>query len=110
MPPNQGLLAISFFEATACVVLLVLFALLKRDHRASYVRLWLIGWLTLTGSAIADLFYLSLPFHWLATLGLGLRSAASFAFLRTVLNFGKGVRKHFLAIWPLSAASILSLL
>ena len=110
MPPNQGLLAIAFFEATACVVLLVLFALLKRDHRASYFRLWLIGWLTLTGSAIADLFYLSLPFHWLATLSLGLRIAASFAFLSTVLNFGTGVRKHFLAIWPLSVASILTLL
>jgi len=110
VPTNQGLLAIAFFEATACVVLLVLFALLKRDHRASYFRLWLIGWLTLTGSAIADLFYLSLPFHWLATLGLGLRIAASFAFLSTVLNFGKGVRKHILAIWPLSVASILTLL
>ena len=99
MLPNQGLPAIAFFEATACVVLLVVFALLKRDHQASYFRLWLIGWLTLTGSAIAELFYLSLPFSWLATLSLAFRIASSFAFLSTVLNFRIGVRKRFLATW-----------
>jgi PAS domain S-box-containing protein len=106
---NQGLPAIAFFEATACVVLLVLFALLKRDHRASYFRLWLTGWLMLTGSAIADLFYLSLPLQWLSTLSLGFRIAASFAFLSTVLNFRIGAKKRFLAIWPLSVVSILAL-
>ena len=110
MLQNQGLLAIAFFEATACVVLLVIFALLKRDHRASYFRLWLIGWFTLTGSAITDLFYLNLPFHWLAILSIGFRIAASFAFLSTVMHFRVGVRKHFLAVWPLSVASILTLL
>jgi len=108
--PNQGLPAIAFFEATACVVLLILFALLKRDHRASYFRTWLIGWLTLTGSAIADLFYLNLPYHWLALLSIGLRIATSFAFLSTVLHFRVGVKKHILAVWPLSVAFTLTLL
>ncbi len=110
MPQNQGLPAIAFFEATACVVLLVLFALLKRDHRASYFRLWLTGWLMLTGSAIADLFNLSVPFEWLSTLSLAFRIAASFAFLSTVLNFRIGTKKRFLAIWPLSVVSILALI
>ncbi len=40
---NQGLLAITFFEATAFIVLLVLFFLFRRDHPASYFRLWLNG-------------------------------------------------------------------
>jgi len=110
VPQNQGLPAIAFFEATACVVLLVLFALLKRDHRASYFRLWLTGWLMLTGSAIADLFNLSVPFEWLSTLSLAFRIAASFAFLSTVLNFRIGTKKRFLAIWPLSVVSILALI
>lgn len=110
MLPNQGLPAIAFFEATACVVLLVLFALLKRDHRASYFRTWLIGWLTLTGSAIADLFYLNLPYHWLALLSIAFRIAASFAFLSTVLHFRVKAKKHILAIWPLSVAFTLTLL
>ena len=59
MLENQGLLAIAFFEATAYVVLLALFALLKRDHNSSYFHHWLTGWLALTGSAISKLFFLS---------------------------------------------------
>jgi PAS domain S-box-containing protein len=106
---NQGLPAIAFFEATACVVLLVLFALLKRDHRASYFRLWLTGWLALTGSAIAKLFFLTWSYHSLGTLILCLHVAAFFAFLSTVLNFGIGTKKQFLAIWPLSVACVVIL-
>jgi two-component system NtrC family sensor kinase len=107
---NQGLPAIAFFEATAYVVLLVLFALLKRDHLASYFRMWLAGWLALTGSAIAKLFFLSWPYHSLATLVLCLRVAAYFAFLSTVLNFKIGTKKQFLAVWPISIVSIVSLI
>jgi len=32
---NQGLLGIAFFEATASLILLVLFLLFRRDHRRS---------------------------------------------------------------------------
>ena len=46
---NQGPLAIAFFEVTALIVLLVLFLLLRRDHADSYLRLWLLGWVSLTG-------------------------------------------------------------
>lgn len=106
---NQGLLAIAFFEATAYVVLLVLFALLKRDHKSSYFRLWLAGWLSLTGSAIAKLFFLSWSYQPLNALTLGLNLVAHFAFLSTVLNFRIGARKRFLAIWPLSVVSVLTL-
>src|SRR5262252_4290539 len=108
--PNQGLPAIAFFEATAYVVLLVLFALLKRDHRASYFRLWLAGWFALTGSAIAKLFFFSWPYHALTTLMLCLQVAGYFAFLSTVLNFKIGTKKQFLAVWPISVVSIVSLI
>ncbi len=110
MLPNQGLPAIAFFEATAYVVLLVLFALLKRDHRALYFRMWLAGWLALTGSAIAKLFFLSWPYQFLGTLLLCLRVAGYFAFLSTVLNFKVGTKKQFLAVWPVSVASIFAVI
>ncbi len=106
---NQGLPAIGFFQATACVVLLVLFALFRKDLRASYFRLWLAGWLALTGSAIANLFFLSLPFRPLATATLSLRVLAAFAFLSTVLRYRIGERKRLLALWPLTVASVLLL-
>jgi len=106
--PNQGLLAIAFFEATAYVVLLVLFALLKRDHKSSYFRLWLAGWLALTGSAISKLFFLSWAYQPLNALTLALSLVGHFAFLSTVLNFRIGSRKRFLAIWPLSVVSVLT--
>jgi len=32
---NQGLLGIAFFEATASIILLVLFLLFRRDHQAA---------------------------------------------------------------------------
>ncbi|MBS1840808.1 MAG: PAS domain S-box protein [Acidobacteria bacterium] len=110
MLPNQGLPAIAFFEATAYVVLLVLFALLKRDHKASYFRMWLTGWLALTGSAIAKLFFLSWPYHALGTLQLCLQAAGYFAFLSTVLNFKIGTKRQFLAVWPVSVVSIVTLI
>ena len=52
---NQGPLAIAFFEVTALIVLVVLFLLLRRDHPDSYLRLWLLGWVSLTVSSIIEL-------------------------------------------------------
>jgi PAS domain S-box-containing protein len=103
---NQGLPAIVFFEATACVVLLVLFALLNRDHRATYFRRWLRGWIALTGAAIANLFFLSFSFRSIATFSLALRVVASFTFLSAIINFRAGERRRILAIWPLVLASL----
>ena len=109
MPSNQGLPAIAFFEATACVVLLVLFALLHRDHRTSYFRLWLRGWIALTGAAIANLFFLSFSFRAIATLSLALRVVALFAFLASILNFRAGEKRRIIAIWPLTLVSLAGL-
>ena len=44
---NQGLLGIAFFEATAFIILLVLFFIFQRDHINRYFRLWVAGWIVL---------------------------------------------------------------
>ena len=91
-------------------MLLVLFALFRKDLRASYFRLWLAGWVAFTGSAIANLFFLSLPFQTLATVTLSLRVLAVFAFLSTVLRYWVGEKRRLLAVWPLTVASVLTLI
>jgi hypothetical protein len=52
---NQGLLGIAFFEATASIILLVLFLLFRRDHLARYFRFWLAGWCCFTLSSLCEL-------------------------------------------------------
>lgn len=54
MLQNQGLLSIAFFEATALVILLVLFFLFRRDHVSTFFRMWLAGWFSFTISALAE--------------------------------------------------------
>jgi two-component system NtrC family sensor kinase len=51
---NQGLLGIAFFEATASIILLVLFLLFRRDHQAGYFRFWLTGWCCFTFSSLCE--------------------------------------------------------
>ena len=46
--PNQGLLAITFFEAISFSILLVLFFLLDRGRPARFFRFWIAGWVALT--------------------------------------------------------------
>ena len=55
MVPNQGLQGIAFFEATACLTLLVLFAHLQKDNVAAFYKLWLLGWVSLTLSSFSEL-------------------------------------------------------
>ncbi len=55
MVPNQGLQAIAFFEATACLTLLALFIHLKRDNAAAFYKLWLLGWVCLALSSFSEL-------------------------------------------------------
>ncbi len=56
--PNQGLLAIAFFEASAFLILLVLFSLLGRDLSARFFRLWFAGWALLTGYGATQVLYI----------------------------------------------------
>jgi hypothetical protein len=54
---NQGLLALAFFEATAFLILLVLYLLLYHDLPARFFRLWLVGWALFTCSGVEQILY-----------------------------------------------------
>src|SRR6184192_3528445 len=58
---NQGLLGIAFFEASAFVILLVLFFLFRRDQQGGYFRFWLAGWFCITFSAVCEVLFLARP-------------------------------------------------
>ena len=79
---NQGLLGIAFFEATAFIILLVLFFIFQRDHINRYFRLWVTGWLVFTLASLCEVAMLSrnLPQLWLAVV-MG-RVAAMLLFCR----------------------------
>jgi len=90
----QGLLAIAFFEATAFIVLLVLFFLLRRDHPASYFRLWLVGWLGLTFSSLFELGLALRETPELRLAAVAAHVAALVVFLLAVMQLTAGVQKH----------------
>ena len=95
---NQGLLAIAFFEVTALIVLLVLFLLLRRDHPDGYFRLWLMGWISLTLSAIFELGLIlqESPELRLAILATHVLALLLFISAAMQLTLGRGARRN----WP----------
>ena len=95
---NQGPLAIAFFEVTALIVLLVLFLLLRRDHPDGYFRLWLMGWVGLTLSAIFELGLILQESPELRLAILATQIMALLLFLSTAmqLTLGSRVRRN----WP----------
>src|SRR5882757_3296796 len=98
---NQGLLGIAFFEATASIILLVLFLLFRRDQQASYFRIWLIGWCCYTFSAFCEL---ALLIHSLAGLNLAAvlaQAAALILFLIAVINGSTGSERRIWSAVPL---------
>src|SRR2546429_7492933 len=58
---NQGLLGIAFFEASAFVILLVLFPLFRREQPGGYFRFWHAGWFCFTFSAVFEVIFLARP-------------------------------------------------
>jgi len=101
---NQGLLAIDFFQATALIVLLVLFLLLRRDHPGGYFRLWLVGWICLTASSFLEL-GLSLrqaPELYLATIAT--QVIAILLFLSSVMQLTLGGPRRNWPVFPLATA------
>jgi PAS domain S-box-containing protein len=103
---NSGLLAIAFFEATAFVVLLVLFFLLRRDHPASYFRLWLRGWLLLTISASFEVALVLREVPELRLAGLATHLAALLVFLTAVMQYAAGEQKRKWPVMPVAGALI----
>jgi PAS domain S-box-containing protein len=83
---NQGLLGIAFFEASACVILLVLFALFRRDQQGGYFRFWLVGWSCFTLSAVCEVIFLARPVAALNLAYLTAHAAAVLLLLVAVIN------------------------
>ena len=104
---NQGLLGIAFFEATAFIILLVLFFIFQRDHINKYFRLWVAGWLVFTLASLCELTMLSrnLPELWLAVV-MG-RVAATLLFSGAVVQFTTGEGKRGWPILPLAGVVLL---
>ena len=101
MLANQGLLGIAFFEATACIILLVLFLLFRRDHQAGYFRFWLIGWCCLTFSSLCEV---ALLIRHLPGLNLAVvlaRAAALILFFLAVMHSAAGAERKLWSPIPL---------
>ena len=105
---NQGLLAISFFESTAFIVLSVLFILLRRDHPASYFRLWLSGWILLTLSSVAEIGLALTDIPQLRMLAIATHVGALLVFLFSVMQYAAGVTKRKWPVVPLAGTIALA--
>src|SRR5208337_1179427 len=84
--PNQGLQGTAFFEATACLTLLVLFIHLQKDNAASFYRLWLLGWISLTVSSFCELILFFAPYPFFRLVIAGATMAAFVLFLASIVQ------------------------
>jgi len=95
---TQGIQGIAFFEATACLTLLVLFVHLKRDNPGVFYKLWLFGWICLTVASFSELgYFFGYPpsLYILATAsGIG----ALVLFLASIVQLTLGQNRFF---WPM---------
>ena len=100
MIATQGIQGIAFFEATACLTLLVLFVHLQRDNPGIFYKLWILGWVSLTVSSFSELgffFNLANSLHVLAAVS---GTAALALFLASIVQFTLGQNRFFLPmVW-----------
>ncbi len=97
MVPNQGLQGIAFFEATACLTLLVLFVHLMKDNSGAFYKLWLFGWVSLTLSAFSELALFFAPYPLLHIVVDGTSMAAFVLFLASIVQFSSTNSRLY---WP----------
>jgi PAS domain S-box-containing protein len=97
---NQGLLGIAFFEATAVIILLVLFFLYRRDHHPGYFRFWLTGWCCFTFSALCEVALLIRPLPALKLAVLLGQAAALLLFLVAVMQYSAGSDRRIWSVLP----------
>src|SRR5260370_14200950 len=98
---NQSRLGIFFFKATACIILLVLFLLFRRDHQAGYFRFWLAGWCCLTFSSLSEV---ALLIRQLPGLNLAIvlaQTAALILFFLAVVHCAAGSERRLWSPIPL---------
>ena len=100
--PNQGLLAITFFEAISFSILLVLFFLLDRGRPARFFRFWIAGWVAQT--LWSGLLILSLleKGNAVRLIALEIQLSGAALFLAAIWEYtGRRVRPF--VFWPLLA-------
>jgi PAS domain S-box-containing protein len=105
---NQDLFGLAFFEATASIVLLVLFFLFRRDHRSDYFRSWIIGWLVFTSTSVSGVVLAITPVPALSVLSVVGRVAASLLFLVSIIQCTKGSDRLRWPLFPLLAVILLA--
>ncbi len=93
---NQGLLGIAFFEATAALILLVLFLLFRSDRPGGYFRFWLIGWCFFAFSSLCEVALLIRPLPGLHLTSVLVQAAALILFLVAVLHLAAAPERR---IW-----------
>ncbi len=98
---NQGLLGIAFFEATASIILLVLFLLFRRDHQAGYFRFWLTGWCCFTFSSLCEVALLIRQLPGLNLASVLAQAAALLLFLVAVVHCAAGSERRIWSPVPL---------
>jgi PAS domain S-box-containing protein len=98
---NQGLLGIAFFEATAFIILLVLFLLFRRDQHVGYFRYWLAGWGILTFSSLCEVSLLVRPLPGLNLTILASHALALLLFLVAVMQWSAGSDRSIWSVLPL---------
>src|SRR6266850_2411782 len=98
---NQGLLGIAFFEATAFIILLVLFFLFRRDHKVGQFRFWLAGWCCLTFSSLCEVAFLIRPIPALNLTLLAAQAAALLLFVVWVVQCVTGSDRRISSLLPL---------
>lgn len=106
MLENQGLLGIALFEATALIILLVLFVLLRKDHSSRYFRLWTVGWFALTLSALGEILLVFQPSESLRLTVVVCHFTAFLLFLGAALAYTSERKSN----WPLGPLAFLLVL
>ena len=104
MIATQGIQGIAFFEATACLTLLVLFVHLKRDNPGVFYKFWLFGWVSLTVASFSELAYFFGYPALLRILATGSGIAALVLFLASIVQLTLGQNRFF---WPMIWLSVL---
>ncbi len=108
MPDYQGPSAVAFFEATAFLILLILFMLLRRDHATRFLALWSAGWSLLTLKSAFELTQWAPAIPQFQILRVVALVVVNLLFLKAVVRLVRGSRVSLSYLWPAGFAIVLS--
>jgi hypothetical protein len=96
---NQGLSAVAFFEATAFLILLVLFILLRKDHPTRFLAEWIAGWTLLTIKSFLELTQMTVSGPQFRLIRVLLLVAANLVCLKSVIRYTERTRSNLSSLW-----------